>query len=788
MEHTFRLAGTFFSFRPFVRTWALVLLALFGAAWVWSDEQSQIDFANGLFSRGFYEEAADEYRVYLKEFPTGEQRQTAFYRLGESENAAGAYPEAIATFERLLRLEVPDDLRARATLRKGVAQYNAKAFAKARATLEALTNDAKDAGTQAEARYYLGKAHFGAGDVEAAMSAFQSLIRHDASNVLVPFARYQVAFLYLANEDVENAAVQFSEIAGDSSADPDLRMESRFRAAEAYDKIGWFDAAVTAYQQLQRDFPDTEYARRASYGYAWALYHAGKYDEAFVAAGSFLAQFSESPRRAGIAYLQGNALQQREKYVEALQVYASIREQYPDSEFAQRAHYKIAWVYHLDGQTGLARKEIESFLAVSPLVSLTGDAAYLLGTVLVAEGKYAVAQASFLRVYQEYPKSKFAPEAMYKSAECLARLQRADASAAAFARFSRAYPTHPLAGEALIRAADADFRNAAYSRAVEKYRRAMDLPLNDALEEELIHRLALSLHNMREYAQSVEVFGQLLEAYPDGLYVSEALVRTGDHLLRDKKSPLDAMKFFERAYRREESGAFAGRALQGLALARYQTKDYEGAVEDFLRVIVNFPEVPLNEETYAWVGQHLFDQEEWAQARTVFDALLKNVPDYPSPGRVLFTMAEASEKAGKDAEAISNYARVIAAGPKSPMAAEAQFRMAGLHEKRNETDIAMRLYEESANANSGETAARARFRLAELHEKNKAYDRAARNYMRVAILFFHAELSPEALWRAGRCFEQQNDSGQAMKTYEELLRDYPESEQAALAKARIESQ
>ena len=88
MGHTFWPAGTLFSFRPLVRIGTPFLLALIGAASVWSDEQSQIDFANGLFSRGFYEEAADEYRVYLKEFPAGKERQTALYRLGESENAA----------------------------------------------------------------------------------------------------------------------------------------------------------------------------------------------------------------------------------------------------------------------------------------------------------------------------------------------------------------------------------------------------------------------------------------------------------------------------------------------------------------------------------------------------------------------------------------------------------------------------------------------------------------------------------------------------------------------------
>ena len=54
-------------------------------------EQSQIDLANGWFSRGFYPEAADEYRAYLEAFPQGKHVTMALYRLGWSEYAEGNY-------------------------------------------------------------------------------------------------------------------------------------------------------------------------------------------------------------------------------------------------------------------------------------------------------------------------------------------------------------------------------------------------------------------------------------------------------------------------------------------------------------------------------------------------------------------------------------------------------------------------------------------------------------------------------------------------------------------------
>jgi TolA-binding protein len=57
--------------------------------------------------------------------------------------------------------------------------------------------------------------------------------------------------------------------------------------------------------------------------------------------------------------------------------------------------------------------------------------------------------------------------------------------------------------------------------------------------------------------------------------------------------------------------------------------------------------------------------------------------------------------------------------------------------------------------------------------------------MRVAILFMHEELSPKAYLRAARCFEALDKSGQAARTYRELLETFPDSAESAEARARL---
>ena len=305
-------------------------------------------------------------------------------------------------------------------------------------------------------------------------------------------------------------------------------------------------------------------------------------------------------------------------------------------------------------------------------------------------------------------------------------------------------------------------------------------------QEEGLYRLAIAQHNQGRYAESTAVFGKLLESYAGGKYAPEANLRMGDYWLREGGDPMKAIPYFEGAHDGATDGPHAGRALEGLALARYESKDFDGAAESFLRVMTTWSDIGLNEKTYAWVGQHLFDREDWGKALVAFEALLRHVPDYPNPERVLFKMAECAENADRIEEALERYQDVVAAAPASMTALDSKFRMARLYEARGSMEAALSLYEEGANANNGGTAARSRFRLGQIYEQREEYKTAAKHFMRVAILFFHPELSPESLWRAGQCFEKGQDLDQALKTYAEVLKEYPDSAQAALARARLD--
>ena len=756
-----------------------------GWALAQTDEQAQIDFADGLFARGFNEEAAEEYRAYLKAHPSGQYRAAAFYRLGESESALKNYDAALEALDQALATDAQSEFAGRAQLRRGAVLLEAGRPDDAVKSLQPLIGDANFTAHEDEALYYLGRAHAVAQRTASAVGAFSRLMGDHPESPFASMGRYQLAFAYVSQGDLEKAAVEFSEIGAMPGASDALRMEAYFRAGEAYDKLGWFESAVKTYDRLESEFPASAYAQRARYGHAWSLYQAGQIEPALIAAREFSAAYPESTLRPSISYLIGNALQERGRYDEALVVYAELIAAHPGSEFAVGARYKTAWAHYLNGDGVAARSQADAFIAEAPDSPLVGDTLYLKGLILFESDSHSDALNAFREIQASHANGEFAADAAFQTGLCLEKLGRPAEAAAAFNAFATAHPEHHRIPTAHLHAGDAHFRAGAFADAVQSYTQAATMAEAGPAHEEALHRLATAHHNLGAYTESAQTFQTLLESYAAGRHAAEANLRTGDYWLREGSAPLDAVPYFERSFEVAPKGPFAGEALRGLALARYESKDLDGAAQTFVRVISGWKDIRLNEKTYVWVGQHLYDREEWDQARLAFETLIASQSDYPNPERILYKIAQCTEHTSETGEAMLGYARVVEAAPGSPSAADARFQMARLHEAGGDLAEATALYEEGANANSGETAARARFRLGEIFEDKEDYGTAAKHFMRVAILFLHPELSPESLWRAAYCFEQGADLEQARRTYQEVLDEYPESEQAKKAQAQL---
>lgn len=742
--------------------------------------QTRLDVANGLFLRGFFEDAETEYEGYIQALDGKAVAPEVWYRLGEAAYAAQHYERALEAFEALQAMAQDSPYKQRARLSQGEVYYFMEAYEQAIAVLEPLAKSDVQADDRGRALYFLGKSLFDSGKVPQAIAQFVRLISETPEHPMAPYAEFQLAYAYSVTQDLENAAIHFSAVAG-SSADDSLRMESRFRAAQTYDQIGWYNAALGAYEQLQIDFPDSPFQEKAGVGQIWANYHEGRCAEARVAIDAHLKKYPETAQRVELDYVEANCLQQLGESDKALTAFTQIRDVYPESDFAARALYKMAWIHYLNNNLAVARDLVTQFLQDERAPDLNGEGAFLLGTIFVAQGSFESAREEFRLVAEQYPQSEFGAEALFKAGECLEALALADAAADTFEQFVTRYPDHALAPRAMLQAGDARFAAGAFDAAAAQYNNALARETGPEIEEQVLYRLALTYHNQDDFEASARTLGQLLEKYPQTAFREEALFRVAEHTLKVTGDAVKAVEYYQALLDTAPEGTYAGQALRGLALARYDHKDYDLAADLFLKLMQERPDVPLNEETYNWTGQWYFDHEQWTEAAQTFEALITALPAYPYVEQVRLKIAECHEHSGDLDKALAMYNDVAESSTTTAVSTEARWHMAQLYEARGDMDNAFTWYEAAANSNNGEIAARARFQLGVMHEARDEFDKAARSFMGVAILFLHEEISPEALWRAGQCYEKADQQDSARKAYDEILKEFPDSDFAKKA-------
>ncbi len=749
-----------------------------------SIQENQLNFANGLFQHGFFEEATEEYEAYIAAQAGASVAPEVWYYLGESAYAARKYERAIEAFETLQAQPGDSPWKVKARLSQGEVYFYVKAYEKSIALLTPLSAPDQPESSRGNAIYYLGKGLFELGRNAEAIQTFSVLVDEMPAHPLSAYGGFQLACTHLAMGALEEAAMQFSSVAG-SEADGALRMESRFRAAQTYDKIGWYNAALGAYEQLTTEFPEAPFAEEAGMGLIWALFHEGKCGDAQKAITAHLKRFPETKKLVELEYIRANCLQQAGKNDAAMEAFIQLRETFTKSEFAGRALYKMAWIQYLNDNMGQAQELVTQFLQEYKDSPLVGEGAFLLGTIFVAQGNYEDAQEEFRLVSERYPQSEFGAEALFKSGECLEQLALTDAAAQTFEEFVTKYPDHALTSQAILRAGDARFAASAFEEAVARYTKILEKPTDPAVEEQVLYRLALTYHNMKDYASSAKTLTTLLEKFPQSTHREEALFRVAEHTLKVVEEPVKAVELYQQLLDASPEGPYAGRALRGLALARYTHKDFEQAATLFYRLMTEAKDVSLNEEVYNWTGQWFYDHEQWKEAAHTFEILLEAIPAYPYADEVRFKIAECSEKGGDQEKALTLYTTMADSGAVSDFATRARWRLGQVYEARGEFDKAIDWYEAAANSNSGDVAAQARFQLGVLYEGQAEFGKAARSFMRVAILFLHEEMSPESLWRAGQCYEKVDQAEQAQKAYSVLLADFPESPFAAKAREAL---
>ncbi|MCX8065428.1 MAG: tetratricopeptide repeat protein [Candidatus Hydrogenedentes bacterium] len=749
------------------------------------EEKTLLDFANGLYSRQFFKEALDEYKNFIAKYPNSPNVGEALLRLGKCALLEKQYELAINSFDQALSKLTDSSKKLEATISKAECLYYLKRWAECTELLKNVLDSGTDSSLLPRAMYFYARTLDQTQNYQLAISILNEMISKYPDHQLTPFGKFLLGNLYAKTGELENSSAILTELANDSRVSKEIRVESVFRVAELSTQLGWFESAVKTYETLRNQFKGSKYQEKADFGYIHALYQSGKFDSVIEECKSYVQAYPSSDKVPFVTYILANSLLEQNRHDEALSYYELLRTKYPDSSYAVDSIYKTAWIKFIKKDYESAKKEVLTFLERGESSSLKPEGEFLIGCIYVIEGNFEDAMEEFQVVFEKYPTNRFAGEALYKYAECAEHLGVYQIALKSYEKFIQNYPAHSLLLNAYLRMADLLAKQNDWRKALESLLKSKELSAGKEMEEAVLLRVAVCYEKLGETDSALNTYEELIKKFPSSPQVYDAKIRIASYYIKDKKDPLKALEVAESLLAQNPPSEIAGKVWHIISIASYEMNNYERSAEALMNVVTKYPMTVIDSEQFAWLAQYYLDSQKCEQAIVVLRKMIETLKDYPAPHKLQFKLAECLQNLGKSEEAILEYTKVVEIAPTSTYASESLYKIAQLYEGMGKVEQALEYYERCANSGSSETSARAQFHLAEMFEAKGEFEKAGRNYLKVAILFLHPDLSPESLWRASNCYLKINENKKAETALRELINDFPSHPLAEQAKNLI---
>lgn len=233
-----------------------------------------------------------------------------------------------------------------------------------------------------EAYYWKGEAEYRLGNYRQAESDLRKGVQ--SMQYRTP-ATYALGYALLKQKKYADALPQFVSVAG-STAEPSLRADAYSRMGDCQYVARMYDAAYNSYQRaLDTDRRSADYALLQQ---AFIQGLKGNYQKKAELLTDFDAQYgTTSSLSADAMFEKGRAYVQTGQKARALETFAALRQQFPQSVLARRAANEQALLQHDAGRTDEAIATYRSVIQNHPNTAEAQTALANLKDIFTAQGR-----------------------------------------------------------------------------------------------------------------------------------------------------------------------------------------------------------------------------------------------------------------------------------------------------------------------------------------------------------------------------------------------------------------
>ncbi|QDU40398.1 tol-pal system protein YbgF [Maioricimonas rarisocia] len=743
-----------------------------------------------LKSRGDFAAAAEQFQQMFDQAGEAEQGEKILFHWADSQFRAQNFQQAEELFLRQVQQwpegELADDALHTATeaaIRDGRLDDAEQLSARFR-------NDYPDSGLMLLQELLDGRRHLAAGDqlegdaaaakYRDAVAVFESVLRESSVDRTRMLASVQLAQAYNRLGDHQRVRALLEPVMKsirEGSADPDVH-SSLVLLANSLIELQQYRPAAEAADLYLEVAPNGADAGRALAAVARARAHL----QERLAVQTALEQMARrDPPYQGLpaaVYEVAEIAYDQDDWDWSTELFDQLITLGPDSGYHAAALAGLGYSLHEAGQFDRAAETFNTLLETHPEDwELASTAAYMRGLALQSAGKSEQAATAFLKGASQF--------ALDPSVE--------DPTDEQLAASLNAYRSAKGAARVLRELKKVDESDKAYESAYNELKRQPE-DRQDELDK-LINEWALLSYESEDYARSDELFAMLVKERPGSDLADDAKLYLGESDYFAGKLDQASQRFQELLAGDDADEFVQHRALVLLLDIAADQQDWEQLLASSRQLASKFPESEQLAYARYREGEALLQSGKVDEAIEILTELKGQLSASESETRpewaasVWLLLAEARLRNKDYAGVEQTVSDFRTANPDSPLLYQADEILGRSYKNRAmfaEARDAFARVTDSETGRRTETAAKAQFHLAETHLIEKNFDAALREYYKVYTSYQFPEWQAPALFQAARSDEALGNWEGAIKSYEKLVAEFPESQFAKDAVPRLE--
>ncbi|MFA6004270.1 MAG: tetratricopeptide repeat protein [Elusimicrobiota bacterium] len=701
----------------------------------------------------------ETYPVFLRE-------PTVLYAKGIVALHKGDYSAAEATLKQVRSAEAQYYL--------GKTYLLSKRAYLAAAAFENLIRDYPDSDLKEESQFFIGDSFFLAEDFDGAISKYSRFISLYPDSPLRVSAMFRIGSSYFQKRDLVQARANFQAVLDRYPKDFFAPLAQYF-IAESYLVGGQVREAMFAYTKVITQYPDTiKVSPLAHYKLAWTGLQVGDYTQAVQTSNNFLALYPTNSLAKNVYLIMGNALIKLKRFSEATSAFQRIIDLAPSSEVAEQALFTIL-------QNQFNQKAYNSILTsyqfifrhLPPSKSKWRSMSYL----YAAEAYLALNQTEeakviyemVLKVYPDEPAAFYAQDGLAWAYSYKGEDQRAlDERQKLKAMLSAVTSTFSFSGLNELGIADSLYNQKAYEDSYQLYTKFVDNNPKAVEAPSALYRAGMSLYHQRYYTQAIETWRKLQANYPQAKDTVTAVFQVADTLFK-------AQKYGEAvAAYREIIGNYPDHEQLPLAYLRiaqsdFNSRDDEAAVKQVRELLVKFPKAPEATDGLDLL-EGVFDRSKNINYKSFLHDLVSANPTSPVAGEAQFRLARRCFELKDFASAAAEFQKFSVDFTNHPQLAKAQFYLGESFFSQNNYSEAIPAYERLINNfERNDDTAVALFHLGSSYYALKKYDDAIKYYTRIMEEYPKFEFIKETQFNVALAYKAMGKSDLAQYSYQKYI-------------------